>query len=438
MKALQRQLPIYSLVFANHRYFQSEEQYHQTLEALHQKMKERVLNAELQQYTIDSGEALEKLLDENPSGFGLLTAVSGSVQPWMLEIAKSFNAVGIFPGYNRDLMPESIADTILELNGSPSTLEVYSVLKNRGTRVFWIDSFEDIGLLWSAMQAVDRLKHARLLHIGGTESWVLSSNRDTDEIRRRLGLEIIELTLGDLYLYAGRMSEEAIEEEAQAWIENATELQEPENDDVFEASRVVEGLNYLLEEYDADGASVACFSMLNDLETTSCLAMSSLNDHPEFIGACEGDLDAAATLMLVKALTGKPVWMANPIVESGNAVTFAHCTAPVHLGGGSAPFRLRSHHESGIGVSPEVELPIGKPVTLVRIGENTSAMTVHVGETVDSERRPTCRTQLRIALPSREEFLETSLGNHQIIVYGDYRAELRSCAELLGLELRTD
>jgi L-fucose isomerase-like protein len=47
---------------------------------------------------------------------------------------------------------------------------------------------------------------------------------------------------------------------------------------------------------------MACFAMIGDIDTTSCLALSALNDSATEIGACEGDLDAGLTLYLLKAM----------------------------------------------------------------------------------------------------------------------------------------
>jgi len=42
-------------------------------------------------------------------------------------------------------------------------------------------------------------------------------------------------------------------------------------------------------------------------------------------------------------------------------------------------------------------------------------------------------TQLAIKLPSIERYMATSLGNHQVLSYGDYGAALRSAADILHL-----
>jgi len=49
--------------------------------------------------------------------------------------------------------------------------------------------------------------------------------------------------------------------------------------------------------------------------------------------------------------------------------------------------------------------------------------------------KPTCRTQIGIALEDTHRFLNHLLGLHQSMVFGDFSRELALCARLLNLEL---
>lgn len=191
----------------------------------------------------------------------------------------------------------------------------------------------------------------------------------------------------------------------------------------------------LLDRHGADALSMACFAMIGELATTSCLALSTLNDSADAIGACEGDLDAAVTLYLLKVLGADFVWIANPIIHAANCLDLAHCTAPRCGCGGDLSYRLLRHHESGRGVAPEVVLPAGRPVTLVRIGADLTELCVHPGRTERAAKQPTCHTQIRVQIPSSKDFLDTLNGTHVVLTYGDARTDLALCADLLRLRL---
>ncbi len=383
---------------------------------------------------ITSEENLQAFLSTRPEGAAIFIPMSGSVQPWMQQAAVYFDLVGIFPGYDQQVMPAYVANSLLTLNAAPACMEMFAVLKNNKRHVIFIMDPDEFLLHWRAAQAVYRLKRAKLLQIGNTESWVLSSERNVEVIKNRIGIRIKQIPLEELYDYFQQISDEAAMPLALHYIHQAHDIIEPSEKQIITASRLIVAFEQLLQVHQADGAAIACFELLARLNTTSCLALSYLNDHPDFIGGCEGDLDSAITLALLKALTAKPGWMGNPIVKKGFALELVHCTAALKLNGAQQPFELRSHHESGIGVSPEVHLPIDKIITLCRLSVRESKMSAFTGKTVTMPPSPTCRTQCKIQLQEMPLFMKYFLGLHQTLVFGDYTRELAICADLLGLD----
>jgi L-fucose isomerase-like protein len=180
---------------------------------------------------------------------------------------------------------------------------------------------------------------------------------------------------------------------------------------------------------------MACFAMIGELDTTSCLALSALNDSTSSIGACEGDLDAALTLYLLKALGADFVWIANPIIHADNAVDLAHCTAPTCACQRDLSFRLMRHHESGRGVSPEVDLPDAQTASAVRLSVNAQALCCHVGLTERQAKLPACHTQVRLHIESSQRLIDSLLGTHLVLSYGDYGMSLAFAADFLDFTL---
>ena len=126
--------------------------------------------------------------------------------------------------------------------------------------------------------------------------------------------------------------------------------------------------------------------------------------------------------------------MANPIVGKEMELQLAHCTAPLSFAGNGRAYDLRSHHESGIGVSPAVEMGVGESVTLCRMSAEQGMMSSFCGITRPMRKRPTCRTGIGVQLDNMSGFMDTLLGLHQSLVYGQWCAELALCAEMLDLE----
>ena len=428
-------MQIQTMIFVNPRYWPEATELETAIQELRQELAARLPQGSPGARVIDSEPGPGVAIAGGSGGVALFVAMSGGVQSWMMQAAENYFAIGMVPAYEPGLTSPGTAEWLLERNASPSTLEVFSVLKNRGKPVFWLRQEANIAQFARAARAVLRLRSTKIILVGETEPWVLSATRDPEVLRKNLGLQVQPVSLDELFDLFQDVTDADATEIAQRWLAESTALIEPQRQDVFRASRLIVAFRRLLDRYQATGVAIACFAMLQKFETTSCLAMSYFNDLPEYMGACEGDLDAASTLILAKALSQRPAWMGNPIVGSSDAISLVHCTAPLQLTGVKQPFKLRSHHESGIGVSPEVDLPAGEQVTMCRIGKGASAMSIHLGTTAAAPRQRTCRTQLHIQLDSANRFLENSLGNHQVLLFGDYARELRYCAGLLGLEV---
>ncbi|MCL6581798.1 MAG: hypothetical protein K6U08_09345 [Firmicutes bacterium] len=178
--------------------------------------------------------------------------------------------------------------------------------------------------------------------------------------------------------------------------------------------------------------TVRCFDLLGPTGNTGCVAMARLNDEG-VTAACEGDLPAALTMMVLQRLTGRPAFMANPsdVDLAAGTVTFAHCTVPTTI---VSSFRLRSHFETGLGAGLEGRFAPG-PVTVARIGgRDLDAVRVFRGTIRPGTHEPRgdlCRTQVTLEVDrwNLETLLERPLGNHHIIVPGDHVAAFQAVAD---------
>ncbi|HHY42122.1 MAG TPA: hypothetical protein GX514_04660 [Thermoanaerobacterales bacterium] len=439
MRALQQKTPIYSIVFVSPRYWPNAEETQKVVSEIAKTLTDDLYkqNPEIvvKNITISSENELEAFLGQHPEGFGLFIPISGAVQPWMIKAAENFDGIGILAAYEPGFLEEKTAYRLLEANAAPAVADVYSVIKRKGLPIVLSNELEEIVVLHKAIQAVMRMKKTSMILVGKTEDWVISSCRSFDRIRDKTGIECTNIELQELYKMYESVSNEEAQPVYEKWLKDCQEIVEPDSDDVIAASRLAVAIQELVQRYNADGIAIACFTLLKELGTTSCLALSMLNDSENYIGACEGDLDSAVTLLMMKALTNTPSWMANPMIEKGNVLKLSHCSAPLIMAGKSCSYKLRSHHESGIGVSPQVSLPEGLAVTITRVGDDLSSISVNTGITVDTIYTPTCRTQLRIRLDSMTDFIENLLGCHQIVTYGNHLKQVSHVAKLLGLKI---
>jgi L-fucose isomerase-like protein len=350
----------------------------------------------------------------------------------MQQIGRARQQIAIFNAYLPEAIEESVSGRLMHANAHPSSTDFFAACRMEGKNVQWLSSLAELQAYRSAWQAVSRLRAARFLKVGETEPWVINSCRDPEVIARKVGCEVIPVEREALYEGFHAVSDSDAEAEAQLWSSRTKGLQGIGQEDVLKACKVTVAMRRALESHQADGLSMACFAMIGDLDTTSCLALSALNDSANAIGACEGDLDAALTLFLLKALGADFVWIANPIIHSDNCIDLAHCTAPTCACGASLKYSLMRHHESGRGVSPEVELPSDRIASAVRLSVLHEAIACHVGLTERKDKLPACHTQVRLHVESSRAVLDSLLGTHLVLSYEDHALAIRYAADFLG------
>lgn len=268
-----------------------------------------------------------------------------------------------------------------------------------------------------------KLAGKRIGVIGTPSDWLISSGIDPEAAKERWGVELVHLPLERVYEYFDHISDDEVADACAALSSRAKGCVEPDAADITKAMRLAVAIKRLVAEENLAAITLACFRLLERTATTGCLALSLLNDEGIMAG-CEGDLQTLFTMMLVQAATGKASFMANPskIDTYSNEVVMAHCTIGLDQ---TQSFILRNHFESLSGVAIQGALPQGK-VTVVKVGGNdldryfvTSA---YLQENLNHHNM--CRTQVRLHFNQPASyFLRHSLGNHHVLLIGDY-AEL--------------
>lgn len=142
--------------------------------------------------------------------------------------------------------------------------------------------------------------------------------------------------------------------------------------------------------------------------------------------------------MLSDYLLGRTGFINDPVPETAkNLLIAAHCTSGTRLAGFDrppAPFILRNHSESALGVSVQVLWPVGEPVTLVRF-TGPGELILDTGKVVSNVNTPPaggCRTSVEIAMDDVEDCRDV-LGFHQVVVLGNHRRTVESFCQLHGI-----
>ena len=194
----------------------------------------------------------------------------------------------------------------------------------------------------------------------------------------------------------------------------------------------------LIAKYNLDGLTVRCFDLLSSYKNTACLALALLNEEG-ITATCEGDVPSMITMHILRALTGRSSFQANPsyINQSDNTVLFAHCTLPLNM---SNDYKFDTHFESGLGIGIKGNMRLGE-VSICKVFvnnkhnlDNCIAITGKIKENLSLKNY--CRTQINIELQDMDilNILREDYGNHLIITYGDIVDDFYSLISLLNHE----
>ncbi|MGE5631814.1 MAG: hypothetical protein ACM3TR_12040 [Caulobacteraceae bacterium] len=272
-----------------------------------------------------------------------------------------------------------------------------------------------------AMQNVrKRLRNTSIGVVGFPSDWLIASDVNYIEALKKWGVAFKNIEMSELSQLIADANGDSARTVAQDFIKNAAGMKEATEEDVMNSARVYLALKELCREYKLDALTLRCFELLNRHSMTSCLALSLLNNEG-IVSGCEGDCQAAFSMLLLNLLTGSKAFIANPsyIDAERNEIVLAHCTVPTDI---TNKYMIRSHFESRIGVGIQGEVEEG-PVTVFKCGGNRLdkyfVCSGQLIENLDDENM--CRTQIRVCLDGNVSyFFRNPLANHHLIVKGDY------------------
>ncbi|HCX95492.1 conserved hypothetical protein [uncultured spirochete] len=283
-----------------------------------------------------------------------------------------------------------------------------------------------LGNIIAVSQSMRTLQASRIGVVGKPSDWLIASSQHPDIAKKAWGLTLIDIPFAELMhdIEAIRAKPERAPD-MPGLRAKAEFFSEADEADMRKSAEILQALKGIVARYRLTALTLRCFDLVLQDSSTGCLALSALADEGIDAG-CEGDIPSIIALHWMRTLTGMTGWMANPSrisidKEKGTAqALIAHCTAPRSI---LSSYGLRSHFESGLGVAVAGITPEG-PVTLVRIGgKNLERVWFSNASVIGSPRQEgLCRTQALLELPEAraEELLTNPLGNHLVMIRGDW------------------
>ena len=299
------------------------------------------------------------------------------------------------------------------MNSLAASLEILSYLRQKGLKGEVIHGEMDyiqqrLTNLQKVRQARREISNARLGVIGKPSDWLIASQVEAENAKKKLGVEIVDVPIDELI----RLSQE--EYEFDNPLVDMLKQKKFSQKELEKALNIYGALCQLKDDYQLSGLTVRCFDLLGSLQSTGCIGLALLNAQG-IPSACEGDVPSLITMLILQHLVGEAGFMVNPsrINIYDNSMVVAHCTLPINMG---TEYKLKTHFESGIGVAVDGQLPEGNGM-MFKVDADLNRYFLSEIEILDNLSRPDlCRTQIKIKLKeSVDYFLKEPCGNHHII-----------------------
>jgi L-fucose isomerase-like protein len=258
-----------------------------------------------------------------------------------------------------------------------------------------------------------------------------------DEIRKHTGIEVIRITADELEAQYQKADAREATLWADKWMKAARKVVEPTRDEIIKSGKMHLAISSLMKERAAEAITIDCLTLFygNKMSAYPCLSFHQLNNDG-FIGACEGDLNSTATMVMMRHLVARPGYISDPVFDTSKSeIIYAHCVAPTKVygpNGKSNPYLIRTHSEDRKGAVVQSLMPVGETVTTIEANLAEKALVVHTGRTtanIDDEKA--CRTKLAAKVNLEKIMNNWQWGWHRVTFYGDSRQEVKQLATLM-------
>ena len=342
-----------------------------------------------------------------------------------------------------DLLKRNLVGTNVTLiadgrfNSLAASMEILTYLNNNNIKAFIAyGSNEEISARLKEHPHVDfvneqcgsaalSLSGDKIAVFGEPSDWLIASNVDRDFLKQKFYIDFVDIPLDTLFRRFSLIDDNMVEFLA-ADFQAVTSRGETTERDLLDSLKIYLAINQICQENNCTCATVRCFSIIEKLKATGCLALALLNDEG-IDAACEGDLQSLLSMILVRRVTGMPSFMANPSAMSkdNHTTTFAHCTVPTTM---FRRYGFRSHFESQCGLAVAGEFSPSEVYTIFKWGgEKLDRFFVEEAVSVVAPSNENlCRSQLTLNFYNPEYMLNNPIGNHHIIVKGAFADKLRT------------
>jgi L-fucose isomerase-like protein len=365
----------------------------------------------------------------------------GTFDGYLLYMTALWSGIAEF--YVRNARPTIVADELY--SGSGGLLRIYSLIKKEHLPAIGVASsdFQDVVDAVRLIGVMKAMRQANILVVADGETWgarqgVLSRVLDI------FGTRVEQMNSDALKACYEKVDADEAGHWKDKWIQETLKVVEPDEAEILRSARMYLALKAAMRDAEADAITVDCLGLYygGKLLAYPCLGFFQLNNEGS-TGVCEADVDSTLTQLLIRYLTGRPGYVSDPVIDTATGqIVYAHCVATNRVFGqhGLAnPYVIRSHAEDGKGASVQSLLPLGHPITTLKVSAAHDAFAIHTGRTVANvEDDKACRTKLAAEVDAQrilDNYHSELFGWHRVTCYGEYRKPFVDLATLYGLDV---
>lgn len=333
--------------------------------------------------------------------------------------------------------------SIQYLNPDPGVADLSEETRRASVEDVVVDDPGELAWRLRALYAVRNLLGEKVVALGG--AWGKYAPKAPEIARERFGIEILDVSYEEIEPRLKSMLEDKeLLARAEEWTERYLALPntslETKRGFVVNAFVLYVLFKELMKERECEAFTIkSCMGTIIPMsQTTACLTLSLLNDEG-LLAFCESDFVVIPAGILLRHLTGRPVFLHNSTFPHQKMVTCAHCTSPRRLDGTTyEPVRVVTHYESDFGAAPKVEMPKGTVVTFIDPEYATGRWVGFRGTIESNPSYEICRSQQDVKVEGNwKKLLREVRDSHWLMVYGDCLDQAGYAARKLGLTWET-
>lgn len=305
-----------------------------------------------------------------------------------------------------------------------------------------VDNYEEVLWRLRALYGLKNAVGARIVAIGDAGGWGEGRELGPKTAREIWKLDIKPVTYEEIepMIKNTRRNEKAVEHAQRQTDEYLAQRGVSLHTDrkfLVNAFLLTRVFKELMEKADAPAITVHhCMGTIMPMaETTACMPLSLINDEG-LMAFCESDFVVIPSGILLRYISGMPVFFNDPTHPHDGITTCAHCTAPRRMNGRDyEPVQVHTHFESDYGAAPKVQMRKGQVITNLVPDFHCKKWIGCRGRITGHPFYDICRSQIDLQIEGDwRRLLEDMQGFHWMTCYGDYLREAGYALKKLGIE----